>query len=83
MAELERAMALNPNYADALAGLPEVLTWTGKSEKAIELVKKGMRLNSHHHAWYFYVLGTAYIMTDRYGEAIEVLKRGVIRNPEF
>jgi adenylate cyclase len=83
MAELERAIAINPNYADAFAGLAEVLNWTGKPEKAIELVKKGMRLNPHHHAWYFYVLGTSYILTDLHEEAIEVLKRGTIRNAEF
>jgi adenylate cyclase len=83
MAELKRAIALNPNYADAFAGLAEVLNWTGKPEKAIDLVKKGMRLNPHHHAWYFYVLGASYILTELYEEAIEVLKRGIIRNPDF
>jgi adenylate cyclase len=83
MAELDRAIALNPNYADAHAGLGEVLNWTEKPEKAIELVKKGMRLNPRHHAWYFYVLGSSYILMDLHEEAVEVLKRGVIRNPEF
>jgi adenylate cyclase len=82
-AELKRAIALNPNYADAFAGLAEVLNWTGKPEKAIELVRKGIRLNPHHHAWYFYVLGASYMLMDQYEEAIGVLKRGIIRNPEF
>jgi len=83
MAELDKAIALNPNYADAFAGLAEVLNWAGKPEKSIELVKKGMRLNPHHHVWYFYVLGVSYIFTGLYEEAIEVLKRGTIRNPDF
>jgi adenylate cyclase len=83
MAELEMAIALSPNYADAFAGLADVLNWTGRPEKAIELAKKGMRLNPHHHAWYFYVLGLSYILTNLYQEGIEVLKRGITRNPEF
>jgi len=83
MAELERAIALNPNYADAFAALAEVLNWTGKPEKVPELVKKGIRLNPHHQAWYFYVLGTAYMRMEQYEDAIDVLKRGIIRNPEF
>ena len=29
------------------------------------------------------ILGASYILTDLHGEAIEILKRGVIRNPEF
>jgi TolB-like protein/Tfp pilus assembly protein PilF len=81
--KMEKAIALNPNYADALAGLGDVLNHAGMPEKAIQMVKKAMRLNPHHHAWYFYVLGLAYISTERYEETIEVLKRGVIRNPDF
>jgi adenylate cyclase len=83
MAELERAIAFNPNYADAFAALAEVLNWTGKPERTPELVKKGIRLNPHHHAWYFYVLGTSYMLMGRYEEAIAILKRGIVRNPEF
>jgi len=83
IAELERAIALNPNYADAFAALAEVLNWTGKPEKALELVKKAIRLNPHHQAWYFYVLGTSYMRMEQYEEALDVLKRGIIRNPEF
>jgi adenylate cyclase len=83
VAELKKAIALNPNYADAFAGLAEVFNWTGRPEKALELIKKGMRLNPHHHAWYLYVLGTTYIAMHLDEEAIDALKRGIIRNPEF
>ncbi len=83
IAELEKAIALNPNYADAIAGLGDVLNHAGDPEEAIRLVKKAMRLNPHHHVWYFYVLGLSYISTERYEEAVEILKRGLIRNPDF
>jgi len=55
----------------------------GKPEEAIRLVKMAMRLNPHHHVWYFYVLGLSYILTERYREAFEILKRGLVRNPDF
>ena len=83
IAELEKAIAINPNYADAIAGLGDVLNHAGDPEEAIRLVKKAMRLNPHHHVWYFYALGLSYISTERYEEAIEILKRGLIRNPDF
>ena len=81
--ERERAIALDPNYADGLAGLGEVLIWAGEHDKGITLVKKAMLLNPHHHAWYFFILGAAYLLQERYEDAIEILDRGLIRNPDF
>ncbi|MGD9307401.1 MAG: hypothetical protein PVF79_24295, partial [Desulfobacterales bacterium] len=81
--EREKAIALDPNYADGLAGLGEVLIWAEDHDKGIALVKKAMQLNPHHHAWYFYILGVAYIFKERYEDAIEILHRGLIRNPDF
>ena len=81
--ERERAVALDPNYADGLAGLGEVLIWTGEYDEGIRLVKKAMLLNPCHHAWYFYILGVAYTSQARYDDAIEILERGLIRNPDF
>jgi adenylate cyclase len=81
--EIEKAIALDPNYADGLAGLGEVLIWAGEHDKGIALVKKAMQLNPHHHAWYFYILGVAYASKERYEDAIEILDRALIRNPDF
>ncbi len=81
--EREKAIALDPNYADGIAGLGEVLIWDGEHDKGITLVKKAMLLNPYHHVWYFYILGVAYILQGRYEDAIEILERGLIRNPDF
>jgi adenylate cyclase len=78
-----KAIARSPNYADAFAGLAHVLVWAGRPAEAIDHVKKAMRLNPHHHAWYFFPLGMAYIQTDRLDEAVEACSRGLIRNPDF
>jgi len=83
MMERKKTVALDPNYAEGLAGLGEVLIWSGDYDKGIALVKKAMQLNPRHHAWYFYILGVAYGLTERYEEAIEVLHRAIIRNPDF
>jgi tetratricopeptide (TPR) repeat protein len=83
ISELKTAIALNPNYADAFAGLGDVLNWAGRAQEAIDFVKTAIRLNPHHHAWYFYTLGLSYLSLYRTDEAIEVLRRGLIRNPDF
>jgi tetratricopeptide (TPR) repeat protein len=83
ISELKTAIALSPNYADAFAGLGDVLNWSGRPQEAIDFVKTAIRLNPHHHAWYFYTLGLSYLSLHRIDEAIEVLRRGLIRNPDF
>ena len=83
ISELKTAIALNPNYADAFAGLGDVLNWAGRAQEAIDFMKTAIRLNPHHHAWYFYTLGLSYLSLYRTDEAIEVLRRGLIRNPDF
>jgi adenylate cyclase len=80
---LNKAIEINPNYADALAGLADVLNWAGRPHEAVPLTKKAIRLNPYHHAWYLYVLGLSYTLMGLQDNAIEVLKRAVIRNPEF
>ena len=81
--ELETAIALNPNYADGLAGLGEIMNFAGRPEEAITLLEKAIRLNPIPPVWYFHNLGSAYYLTKRYGEAITTLKRVLNRNPNF
>ena len=42
-----------------------------------------MRLNPHYPAIYLIVRGTALFGAGRYEEAIEILKRGIMRSPEL
>ena len=83
IAELEKTLSLNRNYADGLTGLGEALYFAGRPEEAIGLVKKAMRLNPKYPVWYLLNLGHAYFLTGRYEEAITTLKRVINRNPNF
>ena len=83
IAEAEKTMALNPNNADGLASLGESMSFAGRSEEAIGLIKKAIRLNPIPPVWYFHTLGHAYFLTGRYGEAVVTLDRVINRNPNF
>jgi adenylate cyclase len=83
IAEREKAISLEPNNADALASLGEALAWAGSLDNGIEMIERAMRLNPHHHVWYFFVLGTAYILAERYKKALELMERALIRDPNF
>jgi adenylate cyclase len=82
LAELERAVALAPNNADAYVGLGWILLQAGKPEEAIEALEKSMRLDPHYPVHCLIFLGEAYYWLGRYEEAIAAEKKALLRNPD-
>jgi adenylate cyclase len=82
IAEAERAVALNPNGADAHAHLGMTLNYAGRREEAISLLKKAIRFNPIPPNWYLFSLGEAYFGAGQYEEAAPVYKRVLHRNPD-
>jgi TolB-like protein/Tfp pilus assembly protein PilF len=78
----ERALELGPNSADAHATMGQTLNYAGRPDEAINLLEKAIRLNPYPPSWYLHNLGGAYISAGRYGEAVEVLKKAVDRQPK-
>ena len=83
IAEMERAIALDPNDADGYVSLAHVLNFTGKPEEALRLVEQAMRLNPHYPDYYLLHLGISYLSTGRYEEATAAFKKALTRNPDF
>jgi adenylate cyclase len=82
ISELEKAVALDPNGADAYAFLAAALTITGRPEEAIELIMKAMRFNPMPPNWYHTFLAHAYRNTGRFEEAIQTLQNVLTVNPD-
>ena len=82
-AEADKALALEPRDADTLAGLGDMLRWTGRPQEAIGLLQAAMRLDPFYPAWYEFYLGHVFYQTGQYEEAIAALKRGAERNPNY
>ncbi len=81
--ELKKALALDPKDADTLAGLADVLRFSGGAEQAVGLLQKAMRLDPFYPAWYEFHLGHVLFNSGRYEEAITALKRGAERNSNY
>jgi tetratricopeptide (TPR) repeat protein len=81
-AALERAVAINPNGADAYAFLGNLFTATGKPEEGIKLIEKAIRLNPIPPAQYLKYLAGAYAYLGRYEDAIEVHEEVLKRSPK-
>ena len=81
--EGERAITVDPNNANGYARLAEVLTYTGRPEEAVGLMKKAMRLNPRYPVWYLFTLGAAYRLTGQFAEAVAAQRQVLSRSPNF
>ena len=66
VAAVERAIEVNPNYADAFALLAWTLNYAGQPEKAVLALNMAMRLNPRPPASYLEILGKIYFTQGRY-----------------
>ena len=83
MASYLRARDLNPNDADLLADMGNLLIYIGQPKQAIDQVKEAIRLNPLHANWYVYYLGWAYEEAGMPKEAIEILEQAIdLQNPD-
>jgi adenylate cyclase len=79
---IKRWIEVEPGNADAYANLAGILHFNGEPEQVAPLIEKAIRLNPFYPFYYTLYVGQAYVMMQRYEDAIETLKRSAIRNPE-
>ena len=73
----QRAVALDPNNADAYLFLAMTLAASDRGAEALRYIGTGMRLNPHPSAFYQLVLGFCYLVLEEYDEAIVAFRCGV------
>jgi len=83
IAEAEKAIILDPNNAERMVDLGNILNWAGRPEEAIGWIKKGMRFNPICPVGYLFMLGHAYFLTEQCAEAIATLSKALDRQPDF
>lgn len=72
-----RAVALDPNNADAYIFLAITLAVSDRGAEGLRYVETGMRLNPHPSAFNQLALGFCYFVQERYDEAIAAYRRGL------
>jgi adenylate cyclase len=70
-AEIDRAIAINPNDAHGLAGRGNILLWLGQTDAAIESLELARRIDPELNAIDRNALSLAYYLKRRYEAAIE------------
>lgn len=83
LAEMERGIALAPNEALSYATLAVVLSYTGRTEDALEAAAQALRLKSEVADGHLADVGVAYAVAGRYEEARAPLQRYLSRYPNM
>ena len=83
VAEVELAVALSPNDADARAHMANIYNFVGKREEAISLANQAIRLNPFPQSYYFTFLGEALCLAGQYEDAIKAYKQALHLNPKY
>ncbi len=78
--EAEKAIRLDPNYANGRVALATVLYYTGRAEEGLEQIREAMKLEPHSTHNYLWHLGQAYFILNRYEEAITAFEKGLLKN---
>jgi TolB-like protein len=73
--EYTMAASLNPNDADLLAEMAEMLVFEGQTQRALDQLGEAMRRNPFYPDWYRWVLAWALFNAERFGEALGELER--------
>jgi adenylate cyclase len=81
--KLNRAIELNPNDARSLAFRGQVLLWSGSVDAAIHSLETAYRFDPNMIHGNFMFLGIGYYLKGQYEKAINVLKEGVSRKPDW
>jgi adenylate cyclase len=81
IAEAERAIALDPNFAEGFSTLGNIMIFAGRPQEAIALIEKAIRLNPRQVGPFTTSLPLAYRDAGRYEDAITTAKKILAVNP--
>ena len=82
IAEGEKSIALAPNNACAHALQAQTMMYLGRSDEAVSLAERAIRLSPYYPAWYLLSLGGAYRNAGRCGEAITAFTKLLERSKQ-
>jgi adenylate cyclase len=81
VAEVERALVLNPNFAEGHVSLGEALHYSGRNEEALVCFDRGMALNPYFPDVLLHFRALALFQLGRYEETVDLLLQRLSRNP--
>ena len=83
--EYQEALAFNPGWADAVAGLGWCKFWVGSLDEAVELQERAIRLSPRdpQMGYWYHRIGMVHLLQSRIADAIPWLEKGRATIPTF
>ena len=78
----EKVVAFKPSFAEGFAGLGFILHYVGRSEEGVACLDRAMTLDPFCTDTILHFQGQALYQLGRYDEAVAILKRRILRNPD-
>jgi TolB-like protein/class 3 adenylate cyclase len=75
LSEMRAAVALEPNNADGLAELADILAFAGQPAESLKLGARARKLNPNFPEWYHRSAGIAHFLNGDYSQAIDEVNR--------
>jgi adenylate cyclase len=82
IADARRAVALDPNFADAYAALGVALHYAGRAAESLEQFERTTRLNPHFPPIVLFFMAQDHFALERYQEAARLLERRLARQSQ-
>jgi adenylate cyclase len=82
LSTVEKAIAFNPNFAEGHTARGFILHHVGRSEEALKCHERAMALNPIFPPIWLHFRAQALYQLGRYSEAVGLLKRRIVRDPE-
>ena len=83
MAALDKALAIDPNYADAYIMQANIASETGQLTLGLAAAKRAMELNPGYSLEYLGIVAKLHYAAGEYDKARESLEQGLERNPTY
>ena len=83
LVEVDRALALNPSDAASHSQRGNILLWAGRIEEAVVELETAFTLNPRLPPGDAFSLGLAYYTARRHDDAVRLLEREALRNPDY
>ena len=80
-AEMDRALVINPNDAQAIAGRGNALMWLGRTDAAIDVLEQAQRIDPTLNPLDRFALSLAYYLKGRWDAAIDQAELNLRQTP--
>ena len=83
LASVKKAVAMDPNNAEAYLFLAQILASGGQGQQGLFYIETALRLNPRSSPWCHWVIGQCYWVLERYDKALEAWQYSEKMSPTF